>query len=320
MTVQLPWSPEQFPLMLAPMQGLTNSTLRSFFIQWVHPDVVFTEFMRANPADAKQKLSSGDLREIATNRDTVPLVVQLIGHGREALVAAAESAQEAGARHINLNMGCPYGRMTTGLTGGGMLRCPEDLGIIIPALRKVISCSFSIKLRSGYDNPRQIFDLLPLFESAGIDFLILHPRVVIQKYSGIADHNITAEVVQKTGIPVIANGDITDTATGLQVKQLTGASGLMLGRGAISDPLIFQRLRGNAPAKPDHAERATMLRYFIGEILTRYSSLFCGDAQILAKMKEVISTIDDTGFEKCFKSMKKSGRVAVFADALRELG
>jgi len=319
MTVQLPWPKEHFPLMLAPMQGLTNSTLRSFFIDWVHPDVVFTEFMRANPADAKQKLSSGDLREISTNNNTVPLVVQLIGHGQEALVAAAESAQLAGASHINLNMGCPYGRMTTGLTGGGMLRCPEELNIIIPALRKAISCSFSIKLRSGYDNPRQIFDLLPLFEASGVDFLVLHPRVVIQKYSGIADHNITAEVVQKTRIPVIANGDIIDTASGLEVQQLTGASGLMLGRGAISDPLIFQRLRGKATAKPDHSERALMLRYYIEEILVRYRSLFCGDAQILARMKDILSTIDDTGFEKSFKSMKKAGRVTAFSDALKEL-
>jgi len=217
-------------------------------------------------------------------------------------------------------MGCPYGRMTTGLTGGGMLRDPAELNNIIPALRKAISCSFSIKLRAGYDNPGQIFDLLPLFEASGVDFLILHPRVVIQKYSGLADHNITARVVQKTRIPVIANGDITDTATGLHVQKMTGASGLMLGRGAISDPLIFKRLRGKATAEPGHSERASMLRYYIKEILVRYSSLFCGEAQILARMKDILSTIDDTGFEKPFKSMKKAGRVTAFSDALKELG
>lgn len=320
MTTQLPWHQGQFPLMLAPMQGLTNSTLRSLFIEWVQPDVVFTEFMRVNPVDAKQKLSGADLREIAANKGVVPLVVQLIGHGRDALVAAAESAQEAGAKHINLNMGCPYGRMTTGLTGGGMLRNPEELNNIIPALRRAITGTFSIKLRSGYDNPGQIFDLLPLFEASSVDFLILHTRIVTQKYSGVADHNITAQVVQKTRIPVIANGDITNAAYGLHVQQLTGAAGLMLGRGAISDPLIFQRLRGKAPAKPDHTERAAMLRHYLGEILVRYSSLFCGDAQILARMKEIISTIDDTGFEKSFKTMKKSGWVAAFSDALKELG
>src|SRR6266568_9606040 len=158
-SVLLPWSPGQTPLMLAPMQGLTNRALR----------------------------------EVGSQEGDVPLVVQLIGHGREALVAAARTAQTAGAVHINLNMGCPYGRMTTGLTGGGMLKRPADLTEIIPALREAISGTFSVKLRAGYDDPAQVFSLLPLFESARVDFLVLHPRTVAQAYTGRADHAITAE-------------------------------------------------------------------------------------------------------------------------------
>ena len=120
--------------MLAPMQGVTNRALRSLFIEWVRPDVVFTEFMRVHSESARRRLSAGDLREAAAAEGGVPLVAQLIGHGCEALVSAARTAEEAGARHINLNMGCPYGRMTKGLTGGGMLREPENLAEVIPAL------------------------------------------------------------------------------------------------------------------------------------------------------------------------------------------
>ena len=132
---KLPWLPGTTPLMLAPMQGLTNRALRSLFTRWVRPDAVWTEFMRVNPVSEKKRLMPGDLKEISAAEDGIPLVVQLIGHGRDALVSAARAAQDAGAVHINLNMGCPYGRMTSGLTGGGMLKRPELLEEIIPALR-----------------------------------------------------------------------------------------------------------------------------------------------------------------------------------------
>lgn len=317
---RLPWQPGETPLMLAPMQGVTNRAMRSLFIDWVRPDVVFTEFMRVNAAAPIRRLSAGDLREITAKEGDVPLVVQLIGHGREALVSAARAAQAAGAVHINLNMGCPYGRMTSGLTGGGMLQRPEDLAEIIPALRRAISGTFSIKLRSGYDDPEQIFDLLPLFETAMVDFLVLHPRTVVQKYGGSADHAVTAQVVRHTRLPVIANGDIRSAAVGLRVLQETGAAGLMLGRGAIADPLLFERLRGGANAEPEQNERAAMLHRYLRELPARYGKLFCGDAQVLAKIKEVFNFMDDPFFEKTIKQLRKAKNMQTFAAALNELG
>lgn len=317
---RLPWQPGETPLMLAPMQGVTNRAMRSLFIDWVRPDVVFTEFMRVNAAAPIRRLSAGDLREITAGEGDVPLVVQLIGHGREALVSAAQAAQAAGAVHINLNMGCPYGRMTSGLTGGGMLQRPEDLAEIIPALRRAIAGTFSIKLRAGYDNSGQIFDLLPLFENAMVDFLVLHPRTVVQKYGGAADHAVTAQVVRQTRLPIIVNGDIRSAAVGLRVLRETGAAGLMLGRGAIADPLLFERLRGNANAEPDQDERAAMLHRYLRELPARYGKLFCGDAQVLAKIKEVFNFMDDPFFEKTIKQLRKTKNMQAFATLLNELG
>jgi tRNA-dihydrouridine synthase len=306
--------------MLAPMQGLTNRALRSLFIEWVRPDVVFTEFVRVNPGAPRKGLSARDVREAAATEGGVPLVVQLIGHGVEALVSAAQAAQEAGARHINLNMGCPYGRMTSGLTGGGMLRRAGELAGVVAALRRAVSGTFSIKLRAGYESPRQIFELLPLFESAGVDFLVLHPRTVLQEYGGHADHGVTAEVVQRTSLPVIANGDIRSAADGLRVLRDTGAAGLMLGRGAIADPLLFERLRGRAAPEPDLAGQAAMLRRYLGEVLALYGGLYCGEVQILSKVKEVLSVIRQPAFEKSFKKMKKARSIQAFTAALQELG
>jgi tRNA-dihydrouridine synthase len=177
----------------------------------------------------------------------------------------------------------------------------------------------SIKLRAGFDNPGQIFDLLPLFEAAGVDFLVLHPRTVVQEYSGFANHGITAEVVRQTRLPVIANGDIRSAATGLRVLKESGAVGLMLGRGAIADPLLFERLRGKASPDPDRAEQAALMRRYLGDVLARYSALFCGEVQILGKVKDILSTIKDPAFAKSFKRLKKTRSIQAFTAVLEEL-
>jgi tRNA-dihydrouridine synthase len=302
------------------MQGLTNRALRSLFINWVRPDVVFTEFMRVNPVAAVRRLSASDLREAAASEGGIPLVVQLIGHGREALVSAALAAQAAGAVHLNLNLGCPYGRMTTGLTGGGMLRRPAELAEIIPALRQAITGTFSVKLRSGYDDPEQVYSLIPLFEAAAVDFLVLHPRTVVQEYSGLADHAVTAAVVRQTRLPVIANGDVRTAAGGQRLLEETGAAGLMLGRGAIADPLLFERLRGRAPAEPDRDERAAQLRQYLQNLLNSYRELFCGESHVLGKLKAVLVTMDDPDFEKERKSLKKATTMRNFTAVLEGIG
>ena len=318
MTV-LPWQPGTTPLMLAPMQGLTNRALRAYFIEHVRPDVIFTEFMRVNTAPAGAGLTAADLQDVATEQEGVPLVVQLVGNKREALVLAAQVAQEAGAAHINLNMGCPYGRMGGGLTGGGMLRSPDNVAEVIPALRDAIDGSFSVKIRAGYDDPEQILSLLPLFESSGVDFLVLHPRTVIQKYNGVADHGVTVRVMRETRLPVIANGDIRNAADGVRVLGETGAAGLMLGRGAIADPALFRRLRGVGNSEPGRAERRTELARYLREMLVRYGQLFCGEAQVLNKVKEIIAYLDDPELAKPLKELRRAKTLRAFETALHGL-
>ena len=312
----LPWPADTTPLMLAPMQGLTNRGLRNLFATWVKPDTFFTEFMRVAPGETAKRLAAADLREMTATEQNIPLVAQLIGHGTEALVHAAQIAQKHGAVHLNLNLGCPYGRMTTGLTGGGILQRPELLLELIPALRSAISGSFSVKLRSGYADPQQIFTLLPLFESAGVDFLVLHPRTVVQEYAGFADHTITTRVVRETRIPVIANGDVRTTEEGIRVLEKTGAAGLMLGRGAIADPLLFLRLREQITAIPTRAERAAMLRHYLVGLLERYQGIFCGEQQILGKVKSVFACMDDPDFARQIKALKKARSISVFKEQI----
>ncbi len=314
----LPWRQAEAPIMLAPMQGLTNRALRDLFINWVRPDVVFTEFMRVSNVSRK-RLARNDLTEAGSATGGVPLVAQLVGNDARALVAAARNAEAAGARHINLNMGCPYGRMTTGATGGAMLQYPERLSAIIPALRQAIAGSFSIKMRAGYSDLEQIFSLASLFEDNQVDFLVLHPRTVLQKYAGSADHSITARLVNQTTIPIIANGDIRSAKQGLQVLETTGASGLMLGRGAMADPLLFARIRSHCMNEPTPVETAEMMRKYMGAVLERYQELFRGEQQVLDKAKNVLAFLDQPEFARSVGKLKRTRSLAAFTDLVAKI-
>lgn len=316
--MKLPWKEGEYPLMLAPMQGLTNRALRSLFMDRVRPDVVFTEFVRALSRNAKA-MAKNDQQEIKGHDYKTPLVVQLVGSSVESLVAAADTAQKLGTEHLNINLGCPYGRMTKNKAGGALLKKPDELVIMLQSLRQAVRGSFSVKVRSGYDDPSQLLSLVPVFEDCGVDFLIVHPRTVEQKYTGLADHNVTAEVVGKTSLPVIANGDIRTVEDGERVKEQTGAAGLMIGRGAIADPLLFERLRGNYQAVSTPEQRARELHDYLHALLESYQELFCGDQQVLYKMKEVAAYIKDPCFDKLVRKIKKTKNLARFKELLETI-
>ncbi|MFO7576696.1 MAG: tRNA-dihydrouridine synthase family protein [Pelovirga sp.] len=301
----LPWQPGTRPLMLAPMQGLTNSALRQCFLDHFAPDVVFTEFVRVQ-TQARKRIARADLAEVRAHSGPTPLVVQLIGNHPVALAEAAARVQDAGVGHINVNLGCPYGRMTTGATGGELLRRPDLLEPILLALRRACHGSFSIKWRAGYDDLEQWNELLPLFEGCGADFLILHPRTVVQRYSGQADHRLTARVVERTSLPVIANGDIGCPAMGRELLVRDGAAGLMLGRGALSDPWLFQRIRTGAVQPSAGAQRRRDIRFFLTDLWPRYLEKFCGERQALMKIKDVLNFIAGADLQRDLGKLKRA--------------
>ncbi len=302
--------------MLAPMQGVTNRSVRRYFVQTSCPDVVFTEFVRVSGVD-KTHIPRRDKAELADYEEGVPLVVQLIGHRIQQLVEAAEFVAAAGVTQINLNLGCPFGRTSSGGAGGNMLRRPEIFPELFAALRAAIPGTFSIKLRAGYDDPRQIFTLLPLCEEHGVDFLILHPRTVVQKYTGRADHTLTAEVVKATRLPVIANGDIVTAEQGLRLRDTARPAGMMLGRGAIADPLLFARLRDEAPADPTLRQRQREIAHMMMALLPDYQATFCGDAQVLAKLKAVLSCVAAEELSAMLKPLRRAKDLAGFTADLQ---
>ncbi len=314
---RLPWGSQPCPLMLAPMQGLTNRGLRSVFGTTVRPDVLFTEFVRVRPK-SKKIVTPADFVEATTEVPGIPLVVQVIGSADEGVIEATRSLIERGVRHINVNMGCPWGRMTSVLAGGGMFRAPETVEPMLRELREIVPGSLSVKTRSGIDDERQIFTVLPAFEAAGIDFLVVHSRTVEQKYRGVANHDLTREIVARSSLPVIANGDITTTQDARRVLEQTRATGLMLGRGAVADPKLFHRIRGTAADRPTGTARREQLATYLLRLLTEYEALFQGDTQILMKLKSVFVHVTDDDQARWLRSLKKQKKVAGMRRALED--
>lgn len=312
---QLPWSAGSTPLMLAPMQGLTNEALRACYAERYHPDLVFTEYVRVQ-TQSRKRIARAELAEIAAYRSAVPLVVQLIGNSGRALAEAAKQLQDVGCCHLNLNLGCPYGRMTTGATGGELLKEPAKLAELLMALRREVRGSFSIKCRAGYHDLQQMFELLPIYEGSGVDYLILHPRTVVQEYGGRADHELTAQIAGQVKFPVIANGDINDAATGRRLLQETSVAGLMLGRGALADPWLFQRIRGQLPGEVDEAQRRRDLFELLTDLLPRYLSRFCGERQALMKLKDLLNFVHDAGLQRDLGKLKRATTVERFSALL----
>ena len=312
----LPWDCRQQPLMLAPMQGLTNSALRRLYLQKYQPDIVFTEFVRVQ-TQTRKRVARSDLADVQDHPSGTPLVVQLIGNSPEALAEAAQLVQQGGCHHINLNLGCPYGRMTTGATGGELLREPQRLVEVLKALRHACRGSFSVKCRAGYDDPHQWRSFLPVFEGSGVDYIILHPRTVVQRYAGDADHQLSAEMADRTSLPVIANGDIICPHKARELLTQTRIAGLMIGRGALADPLIFQRIRGAAPLESGPVERRRQLGRFIHDLWPRYVEKFCGERQALMKIKDVLNFVTDPELQRDLGKLKRTTSGATFLDRVQ---
>lgn len=299
------------------MQGLTNRALRGVYAETAKPDLLFTEFVRVRPR-AKVMVARSDFTEALATSPGIPLIVQVIGCAEEGVVAATRELVDRGVQHINVNMGCPFGRMTSVLAGGGMFRSPETVEPMLRELRTIVPGSLSVKTRMGLDDERQLFEILPAFENGGVDFLIVHARTVKQKYQGAANHTITQELVESTSLPVIANGDIRNPEQARQVLAQTGAQGLMLGRGAIADPKLFERIRGNAEPEPETLQHKREIAAHLAQLLEAYKEVFCGDAQVLSKLRETFAHFSDPNLRRFGRKLAKRKLLAEVSSMLAE--
>lgn len=221
------------PVMLAPMAGITDLPFRNLVASF-GAGLVVSE-MVASREMVEAKPSVRDRAELGMDRDGTS--VQIAGRDATWMAEAAKLLYWRGARIIDINMGCPAKKVTGGLSGSALLRDHDHALRLIEAVVEAVPIPVTLKTRLGWDDEsRDTASLAIRAEAAGIRMLTIHGRTRCQFYKGAADWAAIRPIVEAVVIPVIANGDIVDSASARVALAASGAAGIMVGRGAQGAP------------------------------------------------------------------------------------
>jgi tRNA-dihydrouridine synthase len=223
-------------LSLAPMQDITDLPFWRLMSKYGGADLYFTEFFRVTPHYVPEK---NILRSIIENPT-----------GRPAIARTARALERHPVAAVDLNLGCPAPVVYRKCAGGGLLRDLPRVDALLGVLREAVQGAFTVKTRLGFEDAREFDALLEVFAKHRLDLLTVHGRTVAEKYGPHVHLDRIAQAVRSLPFPVQANGNVISAASAVDTLQQTGASGLMIGRGAIRNPWIFSQIRDRLAGRP----------------------------------------------------------------------
>lgn len=247
------------PLLLAPMEDVTNLAFRLMAKRIADPGLMFTEFVSAM---AVHYNPSRTLKKMRVEEEERPLGIQIFGAEPDMMAESARLAEEMGADLVDINMGCWVPKVCRQGSGAALLKDPVAAEEIVRAVVKAVKIPVTVKVRAGWDNSHFAApDLARRFQGAGAQMLTLHARFAQQGFDGEADWRLLSALREVVTVPLIGNGDVRTPEQAHKMLHETGCDGVMVGRAAISDPWalarIAQSLRGQpVPPPPTFAERA----------------------------------------------------------------
>ena len=232
-------------IFLAPMAGITDRPFR-LICEKFNPGLVYTEMISAkglfhNDAKTKQLLNM--------ENENRPIAVQIFGSDVESMGFAAEYVSKY-ADIVDINMGCPAPKVVKNGDGSKLLLDLTKAKKIIQGVVKKSSVPVTVKFRKGWDNDNIVaVEMAKISEEAGASAITIHGRTRAEFYSGIADWEIIKKVKDAVNIPVIGNGDIKNSEDAKRIFDQTGVDGIMIGRGALGNPWIFEEVNSNLNGK-----------------------------------------------------------------------
>ena len=303
-------------LILAPMSGVTNSHFRRLILS-ENPGslgLVVTEFISI---EGMTRGNGQSLRMMQFREEERPISVQIFGHRIDRMVEAAKMIEASGADIVDINCGCPVPKVVKRGGGCELMRQPKHLAEMLSAVRSAISIPLTLKIRSGWDSSsRNGVEIAHIAQESGVSMLAVHGRTRKDLYRGQADWNLIAEIAESLRIPVVGSGDVVDGQSALEAFK-TGVDGVMIGRGALSNPWVFREIASSLNGI--HFSRPSDLATV--DVLEKYMSLLredLPDKAVIGKMKQFASQVTRRvrGSSLARRSMCRSKSLAEFEDVL----
>lgn len=271
-------------LILAPMEGVGDRCFRKTIAFIGGFDEAVQDFIRV-PEQAH--VSSLANAYIVDELAPIPLAPQIMGSNPELMAEMAQELMRRGALRIDVNCGCPSNTVNGRGAGSSLLKDPKVLYTVAKSVVDAVSIPVTVKMRSGYLDISNFQENILAAEESGVKFITLHPRTKVDGYKPPARWDLIAYAKSMLKIPLVGNGDICSVDDAKRMLKTTGCDALMIGRGSIMNPFIFQQIRqsfSGVDFRPEWQDLEAFLKLFVAEI----SKSFSGHLPV-NKLKQLLS-------------------------------
>ncbi|MBC5829096.1 MAG: tRNA dihydrouridine synthase DusB [Candidatus Eremiobacteraeota bacterium] len=271
------------PLVLAPMSGVTNRTMRALYKPF-GLGLTVTEFVSSNALrfGAKRTMEMIDQHGIEK-----PVSTQLWGDDPDIMARAAAVVRECGADIVDINFGCPAPKVTKTQGGSACLKDVARCEAIMRAVVAAVDCPVTMKMRLGWNDDELVYlDVAKRAEAVGVSAVTLHARTAKQFYKGTANWEHIARLKREVRIPVIGNGDLDDAELAMQRMQESGVDAIMLGRATLGNPWLISAIRDrmDGHSAQRHPAVGDRLRYAMHHYRTMVDEL--GEVRAVPQMRK----------------------------------
>jgi tRNA-dihydrouridine synthase B len=257
------------PFALAPMAGMTDTAFRRLVKRRGGCGLVVSEMVSS---EGLVRGIDRTLEYAEYTEEERPVSIQIFGGDPEKMARAAQIVEGMGADIVDVNMGCPVPKIAKHNAGCSLMREPEHAQAVVSAMTKAVKIPVTVKMRAGW-NEQEINapELARRMEDAGAAALAVHGRTAAQSYTGSSDWTLISRVAAGVSIPVFGSGDCIEPSQLVQKLAGGGVAGILVGRGALRNPWIFEQAaaiaRGEASREITMAERGQFLLEYIELLL-----------------------------------------------------